>query len=265
MKNHFIFSYAGNKRNEVENLYNHMDLEGIETIVETNCGTSAITYYISTKHPKKYKYVLNDIDSNLTKIYKTLMNVEESKKFETEVNKMVDIFNKFKTNEERKAYWDPIMRNQDNIYKYFFIRKYAGLQGRLMPLFERVAQIKKLVLTDVPIYHFLNNENIIISEKTDINVINEYKNDTTALLFIDPPYIQTTNSWYNTHDMNIYEYLYNNNINSFESKVYLILEKIWIIELLFKTNNIISSYNKTYQTGKKKTNHIIITKCELVV
>ena len=260
MKNHFIFSYAGNKRNEVENLYNHIDLEGIETIIETNCGSSALCYYISTKHPKKYKYILNDIDPNLIKIYKTLMNEEESKKLEIEVNKMIDIFNKFKTDEERKVYWEPIMKNQSDIYKYVFIKKYAVLNGRLMPLIERTKQIKKLVLTDIPVYYFLNNENIIISEKTDINVIDEYKNDSTALLFIDPPYIQTNNTWYNTHDMNIYEYLYNNNINSFESKVYLILEKIWIIELLFKSNSIVSNYNKTYQTGKKKTNHIIITK-----
>ena len=265
MKNHFIFFYYGNKRCEVENLYAHLNLEDITTIVEPCCGSSAVSYYISTKHPKKFKYILNDTDETLLKIYKLLMNPEESKKMEIEINKTIDTFNKCKTDAERKEIWDPLYKQKDNINAYIFTRKYASIAGRLMPLIERTKQLKKFVLSDYPIYNFLNTENVIISNKLDIDIVKEYKNDSNSLIFLDPPYICTNNSWYSTHDMNIYEYLYNNNINTFDCKIYLILEKIWIIELLFKSNNIISNYNKLYVPGNKKTNHIIITKYELVV
>ena len=52
MKNHFYMSYSGNKREEVENIYNLIDFNNIATIVEPFCGTCAMSYYISTKHPK---------------------------------------------------------------------------------------------------------------------------------------------------------------------------------------------------------------------
>ena len=71
-------------------------------------------------------------------------------------------------------------------------------------------------------------------------------------------YINTNNTWYeNNHDMNIYSYLYDTDINTFKVKVYLILENMWIMKLLFK-DNIISTHDKLYQTSKRKTSHITI-------
>jgi len=58
--------------------------------------------------------------------------------------------------------------------------------------------------------------------------------------------------------MNIYEYLCNNDIKKQKAKIYLILENIWIIQLLFKKNNKLLIYDKKYETSQKKTNHVII-------
>jgi len=44
MKNHFIFSYSGNKRDEVKGIYDLLDLKNVETIIEPCCGTSAFSY-----------------------------------------------------------------------------------------------------------------------------------------------------------------------------------------------------------------------------
>ena len=52
MKNHFIFSYAGNKRNESENILEKINFNNIETIIEPFCGSSAISFHISTLKPK---------------------------------------------------------------------------------------------------------------------------------------------------------------------------------------------------------------------
>ena len=62
MKNHFLLPYPGNKRNEVEGLYNEIinKLDDITTIIEPFYGSSAFSYYILTKHPKRFQYILND-------------------------------------------------------------------------------------------------------------------------------------------------------------------------------------------------------------
>jgi site-specific DNA-adenine methylase len=44
MKNHFFYPYFGNKREEVEHIYNLSDLNNIDTIVEPFCGSCAVSY-----------------------------------------------------------------------------------------------------------------------------------------------------------------------------------------------------------------------------
>ena len=62
MKNHFIISYAGNKRQESNYIYEYIKdkLNDIEYIIEPFCGSSALSYYLSTLYPHRFKYILND-------------------------------------------------------------------------------------------------------------------------------------------------------------------------------------------------------------
>ena len=76
---------------------------------------------------------------------------------------------------------------------------------------------------------------------------------------MDPPYVSTTTNFYYDYNMNIYEYLYHNNITNEKIKIYLILENIWIIKLLFQHNFILFEYDKQYIQSRKKTTHIIIS------
>jgi nitrogenase molybdenum-iron protein alpha/beta subunit len=92
-----------------------------------------------------------------------------------------------------------------------------------------------------------------------IKVYEQYKNNKKCMIIMDPPYISTCNDYYLDHSMNIYEYLYHNNITQEKAKVYLILENILIIKLLFQHNNILFEYDKTYEASKKKTTHILIS------
>ena len=70
---------------------------------------------------------------------------------------------------------------------------------------------------------------------------------------IDPPYINSCNAFYSSAKINIYEYIHDNNATIYPSKIFFILENIWIIKLLFKTWSELSIYNKTYQSKQKKT------------
>jgi site-specific DNA-adenine methylase len=72
-----VFGYAGNKRNEVEQLYyitERVDLYDMEYIVEP-C-TSAMSYYIHTLHPLEFKYVLNDNNQHLIELYNILKDTQ---------------------------------------------------------------------------------------------------------------------------------------------------------------------------------------------
>jgi site-specific DNA-adenine methylase len=246
MKNHFYISYFGNKRDEVENIYNKIDLEGIETFIEPYCGTCAISYYISTKEPNKYKYILNDNNIYLYEMFKIIKDPELLIKFEDEIKDIIIDMNKEKYNN--------IVKRND-VIGWFIKTKYYNIRPGLYPLDNKWVYKS---IKDYPIFNFFNNENIEFKSLDGIDIYNKYKDDSKSLIFLDPPYMKTCNEFYENHNMNIYEYLYENNIDHEKAKIYLVLENIWMCKLLFNRNRIIDSYDKLYQTTKKKTNHIII-------
>ena len=100
MKNHFFISYAGNKRNEVLKLYETIEpnLKDIKTIIEPFCGTSAFSYYISLKHPKKFNYILNDNNKYLIELYNIAKDDEKLKQLIEELDVMILDIDKIKYN-----------------------------------------------------------------------------------------------------------------------------------------------------------------------
>ena len=88
MKNHFFYPYFGNKREEVEHLYNLLDLKNIDTIVEPFCGSCSVSYFTWTQNKDEdLRYILNDLDGNLINLLQSIRS-GEYKKIEDEVNKM---------------------------------------------------------------------------------------------------------------------------------------------------------------------------------
>jgi site-specific DNA-adenine methylase len=89
-KTHFPLGYFGNKREEVERIYKTIkdELKNIKYIVEPFCGTSALSYYISTKHPKKFTYILNDNNKLLIEFYEILKDDDKT-------NELIEKLNKF--------------------------------------------------------------------------------------------------------------------------------------------------------------------------
>ena len=249
MKNHFFFPWAGNKREEVERLYNNIDLTNIKTIVEPFCGSSAFSYYISTLHPKKFNYILNDNDEHLIYLYNLFKNKELIIQTEKEINETMEKI-------KNKLDYDTQIKNK-NWMSWFIGHKIYTIRPYLYKLTYKYDKEKPFKFSDYPIYNFLISENIEIKKNDALEIIEEYKNNNENFIFLDPPYLIACNDFYNNNNVNIYEWLYNNNIRQLNSQIILILEKNWIIELLFKDYNKIY-YNKLYQTSKKHTEHILI-------
>jgi site-specific DNA-adenine methylase len=252
-KNHFFIPYFGNKRTEVEALYNEVKdkLDDIETIIEPFCGTSAFSYYLSLKHPGKFKYILNDNNEHLIKLYETAKQPEE-------LENLITTLKDFSTDLTKEKYNNIV--KDDKFENWIYKNKHYNIRPGLYPSGDR--PISNHFFDDMkktPIINFLRNEDITFINGDGIDLINQYKDDDKSLIFLDPPYMMATNDYYIDSKINVYEYLFNNKISEMNALVLLCLEDIWIIKMLF--NNFIKfTYNKKYGCNqKKKTTHVIIS------
>jgi site-specific DNA-adenine methylase len=251
-KNHFFTSYFGNKRTECGKIYEQLKdkLDEVDYIIEPFCGSSAISYYISLKHPKKFKYILNDNNKHLMECYEIF-------KDEIKLNKFIDDLNKLMVDITKEKY--NILIKEDRVENWFIKQKIYCIRPGLFPNdYEKRHKKDFKYLLDAPIIKFLRTEEIEFINDDAIELINKYKDDEKALIILDPPYVQLNNDFYLEGDTNIYEYLYKNNIKDMTSKILLILEDNWIIKLLFP-DTVKQTYDKIYQTNKKKTSHIIVS------
>jgi site-specific DNA-adenine methylase len=252
MKNHFLISYSGNKRDEVERIYNNIDFDDKKIIIEPFCGSCALSVYIALKHPKKYKYIINDNDKYLIELIKLAKNKKKFDKFINEINNIC-----FKDNQfiNKEIYYNLI--KQDNLKGWYISKKFYQIRQGLYPL----KKVNKINLDGVFI-DFIRNENVIIKNDDAITLINEYKDNKECIIFLDPPYLNSCNDFYLNHNTNVYEYIYKHldDLKMYKSFIILCLEDIWIIRLLFdKLKDSFIIYEKLYQITKRKTNHIIIT------
>jgi hypothetical protein len=252
MKNHFYYAYGGNKRTEVKEIYNNMNFDGIATIIEPYCGSSAICYYIWLNNKdKNYKYVLNDNNNYLKEMFELMQDDEKIKKFEDDYHKIIKDIN--------KKHYDELIKNKDKKLMYDFLKyKIYSIRPGLFPIKEFTKGQKTINLKGYPIYDFYKNANIEFTNIDGIDCLNKYKDDEKNIIVMDPPYIDTCNDFYLNQSMNIYEYLYYNKINNMKAKIYLILEQMWIINLLFHENNKISYVKNYYGLKKKTSTHLII-------
>lgn len=261
-KNHFVFSYFGNKRQECKFIYDNIEdtLKEVKTIIEPYCGSSAISYYISIKQPKKFKYILNDNDENLIKLYKLMKDNDEKEitNFENTFNELINNFNSYDNDNDRKPYYESI-KKYNNLCSYLFTHKYYAIRFGLYPPMTKINKIKPFKFIDYPIYHFLINEDVEILNNDALDLFKDFKDKgKDNFIILDPPYMALNNDLYSNKSVNIYEYLYYNNIDNMNSNIILVLENMWIIKLLFKDNNKSDEYDKKYMSNKKKTKHIII-------
>ena len=106
MKNHFYIDFFGDKRMEAGIIYNELDLNGVDTIIEPFCGSCAMSYYIWLKHPD-FNFVLNDKNKLLYDMYKIVIDDEELLKFQNKVNETVDLVR------DNKTLYNEVVKKQD--------------------------------------------------------------------------------------------------------------------------------------------------------
>jgi site-specific DNA-adenine methylase len=236
-----LISRLGNKEIDLKH-FKHLLPTNCLNIVEPFGGTFAIIrlfYY-----EDKYNKYVNDSDYNL---YYRYINIDEVKRLTIEWDK---IGHKVTTNHKLFAEeWDKI--EGDEIIKQE-INKARTVRG----------SYKK--------YNRKNNYDGTIFKKINFSnddyksVIEKFKTDENAFIFLDPPYLFSDNSGYFSQnketdmtDILIYikELLEDKNT---KSKIMMVINKLNIIKYLF--NDFIKlEYNKTYSLTKKTCVHYVMT------
>ncbi len=244
-KNHFIMPYDGNKRTEVKEIYNALNFENIEYICEPFCGSSAISFYISTLHPKKYTYILNDIDKDLITLYETIKDINKWNYLRVLYQLQIEAI------KDKQTYKNFI--NQKGLISYLIKNKYYSIRPGLYPINGNTRKIN--LHLNHPFLNFIRTEKIILYSGDATFMLKKYNNNKT-LFIMDPPYLFTCNAAYNNgtldiENYNIYEHILNIK-KKYKSNIYFVLEYQWFIDILFK-NKIIHKYTKKYTGVRKKT------------
>jgi hypothetical protein len=252
MKNHFYISYAGNKRQEVEQIYNSIDFNGITTVIEPFAGTSAMSYYISLQR-NGLKYILNDNNNYLKEMFNILRDDDQVTEFENKIN------NEVIPNIQTKEKYTQYLKTNNDVYAWYVAHKFYSIRAGMFPMND-LLRFKSIDLRKCPIYNFYRNNDIEFYTLDGIDIYEKYKHSKHNLILLDPPYLSACNDFYQDSSTNIYEYLFNNPIENEEAQILLILENTWIIKLLFNNIQNKTEYGKKYSNHKKKgTTHIIIS------
>jgi len=263
-QNHYYTHYFGNKRKEIKDILPLINLDNITTIIEPFAGSAAMSYYISTLYPKRFKYILNDNDKINYDLFNTSRDPDLTHKFNEDMNKLIDEFNTYTEDVSRKAFYKSI--DDKTLEGYIFKAKYYSIRMGLYPMISRINKIKPYKLQDYPVYDFYNNEDITYSNIDGVEIMKNYDEDDDRLFLLDPPYLKTSkeNGFYNNLDMGIYDWILNDDKLLLESKnkFIFILEIIDEVEILFSNFKTLMTYEKQYsrigKTGKpRKTKHIV--------
>ena len=253
-KQNILFGRLGNKTNDIKHFKHLLPLD-IKTIVEPFGGTFAVTRIVY--NDKKFKKYVNDNDETLFKIY------SDPKKYSKMCKTLNSLASECK-NENGNVQYEEFIEEaskldiDSNMFDYWKIEKI--IKGRLIKI------IKKINHTD-----FIDiMDDITFSCDDYKKVINKFRKNKDTFIFLDPPYLFSDNSSYSQqkrkegYDMTdmIYEILEIFKDKTTKAKIMLIINDMKIIRYLFK-DFAIEEYEKIYQLGKRKCNHLIITNYEL--
>lgn len=188
----FYYSFAGNKRLELKYIENDVNsvIDDIDTIVEPFCGSAAFSLDLYIKKNKNdKKYVLNDINGGLINMF----NYIKENGSQPLINDALEHKNKLNPELYKqlvKDYRDDLT----DVFKMFRIHRLSHMHigyynpNKSLPKFET----RDYSQTD----NFFKDPNVKCGIVHYQETFNKYQGDPNALMFLDPPYLNSSNSEY---------------------------------------------------------------------
>lgn len=249
----FYFAYAGNKRNELKNIEELINLDLYDNIVEPFGGSCSFSRNIYEKDNSKNFYI-SDINNEL--VY--FCNNFYKNKDDT-IKECLQKINNINTKEE----YNVLIKNlkKYDLKDYLIYQTYYRLRKGYYPIDNRKPKfIDYNKKTDKIDLFFKNVKYVNQSFKI---YLDQFKDDEKTLIFLDPPYIDSCNDFYegdfNSKDMyNIWEDIYDF-VNNCKCKFIMIVNNNVFMKIIFK-NFYYNSYEKKYSShSKKQVSHIVFT------
>lgn len=240
-KNNSMYGRLGAKDTDIKHFKDLLPLD-VVNIVEPFCGSYAVSRIIYKD--KKYKIHVSDSDLFIKKIFKNVdLYVDTLKKIKPLFIDKCDVKEQMKKIDDFECDLD--FKN--------FIKQMNIIRGSL---------VKKITEPTQDAINFIKTINFYDVDAFDL--LNKFKNDKNAFIFLDPPYLFSDNSGYKEQQENpdMSDYLIKI-LDVFKdkktkAKIMLVVNDLKLTRYLFKDFHI-SEYNKIYQIGKKKSVHLIIT------
>ena len=273
VNNQVLFSYTGHKKPKELKLFDKYigDINRFDKIIEPFCGHFGFSMY----HYKNFKgeFVLNDLNKIIIDIFK---DVKEGK-----LKEYVDILEEFRKN---RTYKGKYYKNEFEERKRIFLNnkelgKDLDLNNKkdfvLFKKFNYMSCMFKIIESPIKYEAFEYLEDILkrvtLTTEDYKECINKYKDDEKALIYLDPPYLNSYNKNYNysknktNEQKEIIDYtqIYIDILKLLQDKTikatfFFSLNKNAITEYIYK-DFILEEYNKIYQTTKHKETVLIIS------
>ena len=260
----------GNKSRELKLLLPIIEQHITEDtiFIEPFCGSCVVSFNVYKKH--NIKIHINDIDKFRIQFYNNMKDEKEREEF----YKLQDEC--LKPNGD-KYYYEILGEKRCNMnteYNAYIISK--TIYSFRMGLYPTTKKVNKKIIGENWINYF--NNATITNEDYKI-ILDKYKDNENAFLYLDPPYMDSFNAGYNTYsgksydeDMTIIDntemYINLLDILKCKCKVLFSINECALTRYLYK-DYIKNSYNHIYQSShinitdikqnKKHTNVLIIS------
>jgi hypothetical protein len=245
----FYFSYAGNKRQELKTIENYYSLDNIETIVEPFGGSVSFSRELYLKN-KNLNFDFSDIDNDLIYFCNNFY-----KKSDEYVNKALEQIKKLNTKVKYLVYLNKKLEYGDDfIIQYLIRRTFYSVRCGLYPTNRNPPKYINLKKNMVLIDDFFKNNNYLCSDFKFL--MDKYKDDEKALIFIDPPYLVSCNDFYKSAEID-WEYIFNFFENC-KCKFIMVVNHNIFMNILFK-KWFKHEYSKKYEMTHKEVKHVIFS------
>jgi len=225
-KENNIIKRIGSKITDIKYFNHLLPLDDIDIVVEPFGGVFAVIKYYKQLYNDRYLFHINDLDEELYYIYNHPDEYIDINNQLIETSKQEQFrFNEKYTNQHFKDYVKTLQINE-HMKKYIVNNHFVRGNVFKAPLISNESNEYQLL------------KQSIITNKDYKNILEEYKDNEKAFLFIDPPYLFSNDKAYapqvEDEDMTeiivfLLEYL-----KTCKCKVMIIIYKLKILIILFQ-------------------------------
>ena len=185
-RNTYPLSCFGNKYKEQKKIIEIIKpyITDKTIFIDAMCGSCSISFNLSLLQPD-IKYIINDLDHHRIEFYKNMRD-------ETKRNELYELEKEIK--EKGKEFYNLIVKTDKTSYNSYVIGKRikAQIEG-LFPI-NREIKLKEITPDWIDFYNKVEMNNKDYKE-----IIEEYKDNKDAIIYLDPPYLNSWNTQYSAY------------------------------------------------------------------